>query len=240
MSSPRFDALLAVQDLDIRIGQARHRRATLPERSELAAMDADRERLTVQGAGARSARDEIVARQSAMENELGAAEQRSKQVSRRMYSGEISAARELQAMAADVESLDARASDLEDRILALLEEREPLDAAADALEEELTALGERHQAVTAALGVAEAAIDEELADLIAERTRAAAGIPADLMEAYERIRSRQSGVGAARLVGSRCDGCHLSLPATEVDRIRHLPADALVTCDQCGRILVRP
>jgi predicted nucleic acid-binding Zn-ribbon protein len=36
-----------------------------------------------------------------------------------------------------------------------------------------------------------------------------------------------------------CQACHLALPATEVDRIRHLPADALVRCEHCGAILVR-
>jgi predicted nucleic acid-binding Zn-ribbon protein len=46
-------------------------------------------------------------------------------------------------------------------------------------------------------------------------------------------------VGAARVVGSSCGGCHLTLPATELDRIRRAEPDALVTCDQCGRILVR-
>ena len=47
------------------------------------------------------------------------------------------------------------------------------------------------------------------------------------------------GVGAARLVGPSCTGCHLTLPAQELDRIRREPPDALVFCDQCGRILVR-
>jgi predicted nucleic acid-binding Zn-ribbon protein len=45
-------------------------------------------------------------------------------------------------------------------------------------------------------------------------------------------------VAVARLVGNHCDGCHLTLPAMELDRIRHLPEDELVTCEQCGRILV--
>jgi predicted nucleic acid-binding Zn-ribbon protein len=46
-------------------------------------------------------------------------------------------------------------------------------------------------------------------------------------------------VGAARLVGGTCQACHLALPATEVDRIRHLPPDAMARCDHCGAILVR-
>jgi predicted nucleic acid-binding Zn-ribbon protein len=43
----------------------------------------------------------------------------------------------------------------------------------------------------------------------------------------------------ARLVGNHCDGCHLTLPSMELDRIRHAPETEVFTCDQCGRILVR-
>jgi predicted nucleic acid-binding Zn-ribbon protein len=56
---------------------------------------------------------------------------------------------------------------------------------------------------------------------------------------YEQIRTGNRGVGAARLVGMNCQACHLGLPATEVDRIRHLPADTLARCEHCGAILVR-
>ena len=56
---------------------------------------------------------------------------------------------------------------------------------------------------------------------------------------YERLRAKLGGVGAARLVGPRCSGCHLTLPATELDRLRKGSPDALVFCDQCGRILIR-
>jgi predicted nucleic acid-binding Zn-ribbon protein len=46
------------------------------------------------------------------------------------------------------------------------------------------------------------------------------------------------GTGAARLIGSHCDGCHLELPSMEVERIRALPAGEVATCEQCGRILI--
>jgi hypothetical protein len=42
----------------------------------------------------------------------------------------------------------------------------------------------------------------------------------------------------ARLIGHHCDGCHLELSSAEVERIRHQGPDTIVTCDQCGRILV--
>ena len=43
----------------------------------------------------------------------------------------------------------------------------------------------------------------------------------------------------ARLVGNTCQGCRLTIPATEVDRIRKAGPDGDVAhCDNCGAILV--
>ena len=71
----------------------------------------------------------------------------------------------------------------------------------------------------------------------AARDDAASGVPAALLATYEQIRARAHGVGVARLVGGTCQGCRLSIPATEVDRIqRGVPGES--RCDNCGAILV--
>ena len=71
------------------------------------------------------------------------------------------------------------------------------------------------------------------------RSSAAAGVEAELLAAYEDLRVELGGIAVARLVGSVCGGCHLGLSAVEVDRIKKQPPDALVRCDECGRLLVR-
>ena len=72
-----------------------------------------------------------------------------------------------------------------------------------------------------------------------ERDRLAAEVPPDLIARYEQLRTKLGGTGAARLVGGSCGGCHLQLPAMELDRVKKAPPDAIIYCDQCGRILVR-
>ena len=63
-------------------------------------------------------------------------------------------------------------------------------------------------------------------------------LPTALSDRYETLRARLKGTGAARLVGSHCDGCHLELGSVEVEKIRALPPGEVATCEQCGRILV--
>lgn len=238
MAAEEQQALLDLQALDTSIDQNRHRRATLVERSALEELERRRQQTRASLDAATTARDEVAGRQEALESELAGTERRSGEVSRRLYSGEVSASRELQAMSEELESLKARVSATEDRILEVLEEREPLDALASGHEAELAGLDAEHDVATADLGKAEAAVDADIAGLEAQRQEVAARLAPSLLAQYERLRSRLGGVAVARLVGSRCDGCHLTLPATELDRIRHLPPGELVTCDQCGRILV--
>ncbi|HMC51585.1 MAG TPA: C4-type zinc ribbon domain-containing protein, partial [Acidimicrobiales bacterium] len=85
----------------------------------------------------------------------------------------------------------------------------------------------------------EASIDAEVATEREARAALAAALPADLSAQYDRLRGRLGGIGAARLANGACTGCHLTLSAIELDRMRRAPPDAVLHCEQCGRILVR-
>lgn len=155
-----------------------------------------------------------------------------------MRSGEGFAARDLEAMDHETQQLAIRQTHYEEEEIALLEEEEPLDEALAGqveMEERLRAEAEQ---LEAAITEAETEIGRSLVEEEAARAEEAARLPADLSERYERLR-RVGGVGAARLVGDHCDGCHLTLPSVDVDHIRHLPPDELALCTQCDRILVR-
>lgn len=235
----RFDDLLAVQEHDTAMDRLRHRRANLPELADLARTEDEQAGVEKALTEVTARRDEVARRQKRLEDELAAVEAKVAEVEARMYSGAVTVPRELQAMGAEVEAMRRRCSVLEDGVLEAMGEREPLD-------DEVEALGARsreHDATAARLRVTvaeeQACIDGELAAEQAARGELAATLPADLAALYERLRAKLGGVGAARLASGRCTGCHLTLPATEVDRLRKEPPDVLVQCDQCSRILVR-
>jgi len=238
VSAPEFDALLALQDLDTHIDQEVHRKAQLPERAELVELERVMGQAQASRAVVGAALGEVASRQEAAERELKATEDRVVQVNRRLYGGTVTASRELQAMAEDVEGLKNRASELEDKVLAFMEEREPFDTEMGSLDRKLVELAERQQGTLERLRAAETELEAAIAALAAQRPGAVEAVPKPLLTAYDRLRSRLGGVAVARLVGGRCDGCHLSLPAMELDRIRHQSAGSLETCEQCGRILV--
>ena len=234
-----LEAVLSVQDHDTVIDQLRHRRQSLPERAALQALEARRRELAARRQEAAARRDEVAARQAELERAMAVSEARVGEIDRRMYSGQVTASRDLQAMAGEIEHLKERVSDLEDAALAAMEEREPLDAEVAGLDREDAILVADADRLTAALAAAEAAIDADLAGEQEARRAAAEAVPGDLAATYEKLRARLGGIGAARLEHGTCMGCHLRLPATELDRLKREPPDSVAFCDQCGRILVR-
>jgi uncharacterized protein len=238
-SAEPLERLLAVQALDTRTDQLRHRRQHLSERAELASRQAELSALAATVAEVEGRRHALVREQSRLEDEVAALEGRAIAADKTLYSGTVRAPRELQALQADIESIRRRQHDLEDRELDLMEQIEPLDKELAVHAASRAGLEAARADLTARIAAAEADIDTELTTVVADRAAAAAALPAELSAEYERLRSRLGGIGAARLTGNRCEGCHLTLSAMEVDAIRHQPPGAPVHCSECGRLLVR-
>jgi predicted nucleic acid-binding Zn-ribbon protein len=234
-----FETLLEIQERDTAADRLRRRRATLPERSELAALDEQRAALDTRLVAARARRGLVADHQAKLEDEVASLDRRIGDLDRRLYSGEISASRDLQAMAAEIESLKALRSLVENDALAAIEEAEPLAQEVAGLEAERADLDGRAELLRRGIAEAEAAIDADVAAEEHAKAQMTGAVPADLLSTYERLRAKFGGVGAARLVGNSCSGCHLTLPMSELARIKKQPPDELVLCDQCGRILVR-
>jgi uncharacterized protein len=235
-----YQTLLAVQARDTTIDQLRHRHETLPDRAERQRLLDQRNSLTTERADIATRRDDIAGREDELESELAKSEERMKLLDTRLYSGEVSATRDLQAISGEIENLKAFGSQLEDKALALLEEREPLDAALRTLDAQLAQIDVDLNAVDGRIVEAEVAIEADLAVELGARDELVTGVSPALLDRYESLRKRLAGVGAAPLNGASCGGCHLTLPASEVARIKREPPEALILCDQCGRILVRP
>jgi predicted nucleic acid-binding Zn-ribbon protein len=233
-----LESLLVLQEHDLAIDRLRHDRATLPERDRLAGVAGQLAALAATRADQTVARDEVARQEQRLADEAQHLGEQIVDAERRLYSGEVSSPRELQALQADVEQLRRRQGTVEDRELAAMEQREPLDRAIGELDAAQHDLEGATRGMQQVLSQREGEIDAALTAQQGERDQVAASITPTFVADYERRRARARGVGAARLVGSTCQGCHLSIPATEVDRIHHQPPGTLAYCDNCACILV--
>ena len=230
--------LLTLQDLDLAGDQLRHRRAHLTELADVTRLAAELEDATGEETTTRATLDDLAARQAAAEEELASTEGRAATISRRLYGGEVSASKDLQAMSTELDLLKTRSSSLEEDVLAIMEEREPVEARLRQIEGRQATLRSELEEARRRLTTAQAELDAELAELDGRRAQAAEPVPAALKTTYDRLRARLGGVAVARLVGNHCDGCHLTLSSAELEHVRHLPEGEIYTCEQCSRILV--
>lgn len=234
-----LEALLSLQQLDTFADQLRHRREHLPERAELAARERELADLESARSEKQLERDELTLAERHLEEQVEAVRAKAAADDKALYGGSVSAIKDLRALQDEIESLGRRQRDLEDREIEIMEKAEPIDADLDRLRSASAAADSAAAALVAAITEVEVDIDRQLASLESQRADAVAAVPSELLAEYERLRKPLGGVAVAQLVANRCDGCHLALPAVEVDRIRHEPPDALVHCSECGRILVR-
>ncbi len=239
MSAPGYDQLLIVQDHDTKLDQLRHRHAQHPLRDELAELQTKHRARQVDTDAVAAEQHDVDRQRKRIDDEVATVRARRADIERKLYDGSVTSTKDLLALQEESAHLLERQTSMEDDELELMEQLEEIDGR---LSSERAALDELALAITAKeaeLAVALEGVEAEIVTVTSERVEAAGGVPAELLATYDSLRSDMGGVAIARLVSNSCTGCHLALSAVEADRMKRLPDDAVVTCDSCGRILVR-
>lgn len=229
-------ALLDLQALDVAIDRLTSRRRALEAGEEMAAVrstadaaERDRGELGLQ----MDALDRDAAK---LEHEVDSLGQKAAAEQTRMNDGSVANARELEAMGREIENLRKRIVDREDQLLALMEQRETVERASTEAEQRAVDLRTHVDRAAGDAATEKAQIMADLQARTAERAALAGEIDAEVLELYEDLRAHKRGVGAAALVDGVCQGCHETLSAVELDKVKR--ADGIRRCEHCRRILV--
>lgn len=232
------EKLLALQNLDSSIIQINHKLQNL---AVVKVLDAKLQEIG-------SLRDLKVAAEtehSDVKHELSRSEVDVEQVvsrierdEKRLASGQ-GTPKELEQLQHELGSLSKRRAELEEvelevmvRLDSLNDRIKAMTASLAALEAEVAELSIRKEHEEADLGSARKKSEED-------RNSVASSIDPVLLALYEKIRAGSDGVGAARLNGDQCEGCHLKMNAAEIVRVKSLADDEVVRCEECRRILIR-
>ena len=231
--------LLDLQAIDSKLDQLAHRRRGLPEHAEIDKATADHTALKDLVIAAEAQKGDTARELAKAEQDVEQVRARAARNQQRLDSGAITSPKDLENLQHEIGSLAKRQGDLEDVVLEIMERQE----SARTRVEELSA---RLEHSTVVLKEAEARRDAAFAEIDGEadkvrrdRETVAAVIPADLLKLYAKLRETQGGVGAARLYQRRCEGCRTEFSITELNAIKAEPADKVVRCENCSRILVR-
>ncbi|RNI17900.1 zinc ribbon domain-containing protein [Flexivirga caeni] len=230
--------LLDLQKLDTRLDQLAHRERTLPVLAQLT--EATASEITLR-------EDVILARTALQDNERAVSKadadvqlvrDRADRDRARLDSGN-GTAKELQNLQHELDTLARRQAELEDVELAVMERAESLQADLQVRETAHQQVEEAVERLTGERDRALAEIEAERESVLRERANVAAGVGAELLPLYEKLREQMGGVAAAALQQKRCSGCGLELVQAELSRIKAAPEDEVLRCEECRRILVR-
>ncbi|MGW7446663.1 zinc ribbon domain-containing protein [Kitasatospora sp. NPDC054795] len=231
--------LLDLQAIDSKLDQLAHRRRSLPEHAEIDKATADHTALKDLVVAAEAQKGDTARELTKAEQDVEQVRSRAARNQQRLDSGAITSPKDLENLQHEIGSLAKRQGDLEEVVLEIMERQE----SANTRVEELSA---RLEHSTIVLKEAEGRRDASFAEIDGEadkvkrdRETVAAVIPADLLKVYAKLRETQGGVGAARLYQRRCEGCRTEFSITELNAIKAEPADKVVRCENCSRILVR-
>lgn len=238
-ASPEHQNLLIeLQLIDTAISHLKIRLANLPEREQITAIHTRLENTAVELAVVETELADVAIDLRRIEVDVEQVADRIKKDESRLSSG-AGSPKELEQLQHELGTLAKRKSELEDGELEVMLKHDAVKARVDELQNDQVGLKQLELELNIRLENATTEIQSEISIQQAERGQLAPKIEATLVELYEKVRTSNDGVGAALLVGNKCEGCHLSINAIEIERIKSLPADEIIRCEECRRILVR-
>lgn len=157
-------------------------------------------------------------------------------VDQRLYSGQVTNPKELQDMQDEIASLKRRRSKLEDEMLEAMIEveagQQKLAEARTGLENTVAQWQDAQQDLIRKRDI----LTEELARLREQRTATKSDVEPQNLDLYKRMYRSKQGQVVSQLKDATCQYCGVGQTTQTVQKVRQ--ARDLVTCENCGRILV--
>ena len=231
-------AILEVQRLDDQLASLAQREATLPETAALNSVVIKRNNVRDLRIAAETERTDVRRELSRAEGDVEQIMTRIQRDEARLNSG-TGTPKELEQTQHELVTLGLRRAELEEVELTIMVQVEGISNRINELTAEEAKLAEEIADLEIQRENAMTIIINERSSVSEKRASIVAPIAQELKDLYSKLAADNNGNGAAPLVGNECKGCHLTINATEVQRISTLPAEEVVRCEQCRCILVR-
>jgi len=137
----------------------------------------------------------------------------------------------------EVEGAEQEIAKAEDRLLEQMVASEEYDRRIKAAEAALKEVEQLERVQRFTVEADRAVAEKELAELEAERARATAGIPENLLDHYDRIVKKHHGVALAEVRNEKCGACGMIVRPHVIQEMRRADSDQMFHCETCTRIL---
>ena len=230
--------LLRLADLDSEVARVQHNARSLPQHKSIADLMSARQSVTDELVASVTDVDDLSVAVKKAESDLAPVRSRLERDEQRLADGSVTDSKILRSLTEEVAHLKRRIASLEDDQLELMDKLEAATAHREKVAARKTEIEEQLRGEVTTRDEAVAKLSQEAKDLSAAREPLAKTVPAPLLALYEKYRA-STGLGAALLQAGRCGGCQLQLNIADMDAYRKAPANQVVRCVECDRILVR-
>lgn len=231
-------ALLDLQALDTTLLQLNHKRDTVPEVALAHDLEIELGQVEYRIIAVKTEISDVSLEQKKAEADVEQVVAREVRDQQRLDAGGIPA-KDLTNIQHELGTLAKRRAELEDIELEIMQRLEDATKHLGELEVQFAEVKSRRDDIVEARDEALRLIDAQIDDVSSSRVAAEKSVPADLVSLYNKVRQDLGGIGAAMLHRGACQGCHITLNSSDLDRIRKIDADVVVRCEECRRILVR-
>ena len=237
-SPEQQSSILELQLIDNEIMQAKTKLKSLPEIEQLLHIDKRITSANDELATVKAEFDQITLELRRGEVDVDTVTDRIKKDEARLSSGNATP-KELEQTQHEVETLKKRQISLEEIELEIMIRNDAITARQNTLSTDLASLERLKAEINQRLTAATDEINSLVVTKKSAREVLVSKIEKPLIDLYEKIRASGGGIGASALVGNKCNGCNLAINAVEIERIKTLPKDEVLRCEECRRILVR-
>jgi len=230
--------LMQLQKLDTEIHQLNFKLKSLPEHEQITAIHSRLEHAAVELKVVETELEDVSIDLRRSEVDVEAVTMRMEKDEKRLNAG-LGTPKELEQTQHELATLAKRKAELEDGELEIMMRHDGVTKRVDELKSDEEGLKKLELELNIRIENATTELNVLIAKAAEDRMKLAPQIDKALLDIYEKVRESQGGIGAALLIGNKCDGCHLQINAVELERIKTLADDDVLRCEECRRILVR-
>jgi len=231
MTNPTVEALLVLQERDVRVANLTAELNQLPD--QISAVDDDLARRTAKFDELKNRTRQIEADRKKIDLDVQA-----KQLAISRYKSQQQQTRKNEEFAAlnhEIEHAEKDISALEDSELELMDAYDKGLAAVDLAQKELLVFKEKAKQKKAELEKRTAGVSADLLKAEEQQKVSEAAVPEEDLARYRRILKSKRDVAVVPIRHGACGGCHMKVTPQTV--LSAKAADHLVSCDNCGRLI---
>src|SRR5437588_4514067 len=230
---PQIQRLVHLQVLDARLAELRSRLHAIP--SQIASLDARLNAARQQIATAKEALTTSLKDRKKYEMDVDSWKEKARKYRDQGFAIKTNEA--YKALQHEIQHAETQVAQAEDRLLERMVAGEEYERQVKAAERAVNVVENEAQAERQKIQAEEAFLKQELQAKESERQEIASGVPAELLNTYERIAARRHGIGLAEVRDESCRVCGMRIPPHVFQELRRSAADPVLQFESCNRIL---